>query len=126
MTKSGYSEALSAWTQAIGQEKVVNDPDSIEPYRLNVTGLEREIPAILYPTSTEEVQEIVEIANRYLTPLWAFSTGRNWGMGSRLPAKNGCTVVDLHKMNKIRKVDTSHNYAVIEPGVTQGLLWEHL
>jgi len=126
MNSPRYSEALSAWAQALGEDKVVNDPDSIKLYQQNVTGLEREIPAILYPTSTEEVQRIVEIANRYVAPLWAFSTGRNWGMGSRLPAKNGCTIVDLHKMNKIRRVDTTHNYAIIEPGVTQGMLWEHL
>ena len=63
MDSSGYSEALSAWAQAIGEGKVVNAPDSIELYRQNVTGLEREIPGILYPTSTEEVQRIVKIAD---------------------------------------------------------------
>ena len=49
MNSTKFSEALSAWAQAIGEEKVVTALDA------NVTGLEREIPGILYPESTRSV-----------------------------------------------------------------------
>jgi 4-cresol dehydrogenase (hydroxylating) len=40
-------------------------------------------------------------------------------MGSRSPVVDGCTVLDLSRMNTIRTLDLDNGYAVIEPGVTQ-------
>lgn len=36
--------------------------------------------AVALPGSTEEVSKIMKIANRYLTPLWPVSIGRNLGI----------------------------------------------
>jgi len=121
-----YSSALQEWKQTLGEGNVICDTESIGFYTQNVGGLEGKIPAVIKPHSLEEVQQLILIANRYETPLWAFSTGRNWGLGSRLPVKDDCVVVDLHEMNRIREINTLHGYVVIEPGVTQGLLWDYL
>ncbi|MFK7908362.1 MAG: FAD-dependent oxidoreductase, partial [Chitinophagales bacterium] len=53
-------------------------------------------------------------------------TGKNWGLGSKLPVEDGALVVCLVRMNKIIEVNESHGYVVIEPGVTQGQLYEYL
>jgi len=69
---------------------------------------------------------LIKLANEYKTALYPISTGKNWGYGSKLPVKDGAVVVDLSKMNKILEINTSHGYAIIEPGVTQGQLSDYL
>ena len=43
----------------------------------------------LTPTTVEEIQEIVRIANRYGVPLWTIGQGRNNGYGGPGPARLG-------------------------------------
>ena len=78
------------------------------------------------PASTKEVQALVQTANRYGTPLYPISTGKNWGLGSRLPIQDQCAVVELSRMNRIIEVNEEEQYAVIEPGVTQKQLYDYL
>lgn len=87
---------------------------------------ERTIRKTLFPVGTEEVQQHVLAAARLATPIYPLSTGRNWGMGSRYPVVDGCTVLDLSRMNTVRTLDVDHGYAVVEPGVTQRQLAELL
>jgi 4-cresol dehydrogenase (hydroxylating) len=118
--------ALADWRAALGAENVRNDVATLAAYQNNVGGLQRLIPAVLLPASTAEVQAVVQIANRHRVPLYPLSRGRNWGLGSRLPGRDGVVVVDLSRMNHIREVNVSGQYAVVEPGVTQGQLFDHL
>src|SRR3546814_5448318 len=50
----------------------------------------------------------------------------SWGYGGACPGTAGTVILDLSRMNRIREVDPALAYAVIEPGVTQGQLSEHL
>lgn len=86
----------------------------------------REIRETCFPTSTEEVQQKVVSAARADIPVFPLSTGRNWGMGSRLPVHDGCSVLDLSRMTAVRTLDLDLGYAVVEPGVTQRQLAELL
>ncbi|MEV6601737.1 FAD-binding oxidoreductase [Actinoplanes sp. NPDC051346] len=56
----------------------------------------------------------------------AFSTGRNWGLGSREPAQDDVVALDLSGLDRVRDIDVPAGWAVIEPGVTQGRLAEIL
>ena len=106
---------------------IVTDASTIaERYERNVTALRRRIPLVLRPTTEAEVQAIVAAANAHRTPLYPISTGKNWGLGSKLPVVDGCVVVDLSRMTRIVAVDAAFGYAIIEPGVTQAALAEHL
>lgn len=87
------------------------------------------VRAVHRPTSVDEVLALVREARRTGTPLYPVSTGLNWGYGSRSPVVPGCDLVDLSGMNRIRNADQvslAHPVAVIEPGVTQGHLFEFL
>ncbi len=123
---SELEKAVSAWTKALAEDRVITSDKELETYVANVSGLERRVPTVLYPTSTDEVAKVVEIANEHRIPLYPISTGRNWGMGSKLPVKDDTVVVDLTKMNEVREVNQDLLYAVVEPGVTQQQLYEHL
>lgn len=126
MSDSGVSSAIPAWQAVIGAEHVLASPAQLAEYTANVSGLRRAITAVLRPSCTAEVQRIVEIANVHRTPLYPISCGKNWGMGSKLPVRDGQAIVDLRRMNRIRELNTEHHYAVVEPGVTQLQLHERL
>jgi 4-cresol dehydrogenase (hydroxylating) flavoprotein subunit len=105
---------------------ILVEPDTIKAYTENVSGFHREVPLVLLPQTRDEVVAIVGIANKHRVPLYPVSTGRNWGLGSRLPVTDGCVIVDLSRMQRISEVNNEFGFAVIEPGVTQGQLAEYL
>lgn len=45
--------------------------------------------------------------------------------GGPAPRVPGSVVLDLHRMNKVLEVSDKFAYAVVEPGVTFGDLYEH-
>jgi len=59
--------------------------------------------AVVRPGSTEEVRQIVLLANKYLIPLTPRGAGTNFA-GSAVP-KEGGIVVDMTRMNKVLEVD---------------------
>jgi 4-cresol dehydrogenase (hydroxylating) len=126
MQSTDAASALAACAQAIGSDHVLTGEAALAPYAANVSGLQRRLAGVVRPGTTEEVQRIVEFANRFRLPLYPISRGRNWGLGSRLPVQDGACIVDLARMNRIREVSALHHYAVVEPGVTQEQLHAYL
>ncbi|MFT7344138.1 MAG: 4-cresol dehydrogenase (hydroxylating) [Lentimonas sp.] len=82
---------------------------------------------VCYPISESDVSKVIELANELTFKLMPISSGRNWGLGSKLPITNDPTlIVDLRKMNRILEINRIHNYVVIEPGVTQEQVYQKL
>ncbi|GAA6048170.1 hypothetical protein JCM3770_003694 [Rhodotorula araucariae] len=76
------------------------------------------------PGSTEEVQEVVKLANKHGVPISPISRGKNLGYGGRSPRLSGSIVVDLGKrMNRILEINTTDFYVVVEPGVSYEQLY---
>ncbi len=124
---SNRQQAIHRFREALTQGTVVVDEDVIGTTIQNTSSFpSREVVAILQPRNTEEVQSLVEVANEYKIPLYPYSTGRNWGLGSKLPTADGCALVDLGHLKQIRTVNVKHHYAVIEAGVTQEELSQYL
>src|SRR6266487_2565376 len=119
-------EAIAAFRQVVGDEHTVANPEGLERYGWCTIPLRRSIAAVLRPASVEEVQRVVGVATAHGVPLYPISTGQNWGYGSALPAQDHNVVVDLGRMNRIIEVNTELAYAVLEPGVTQHQLYQHL
>ncbi len=82
--------------------------------------------AALVPSSTEQIQEVVRIANRHRVPLWPISRGKNYGYGGSAPAMAGTVMLDLTRMKRILEVNADLGYCIIEPGVGFFDLHEHL
>lgn len=104
----------------------ITDPSELRQFEQNAGGFDRTINAVVFPISKEEVEKTVNWANENKVALYPISTGKNWGMGSKVPVTNGCVVVSLSKMNRIIEVNTTHDYVVLEPGVTQQQLYDYL
>ncbi|MEU6807608.1 FAD-binding oxidoreductase [Streptomyces sp. NPDC046831] len=84
----------------------------------------RAVFGVVRPQTAEEVRCVVELfaAGETCARLHAFSTGGNWGLGSREPAQDGAVVLDLSGLDQIRDIDVAQGWAVVEPGVTQARL----
>src|SRR5207237_1638110 len=52
--------------------------------------------------------------------------GKNWGYGDATPMGENQVSLDLRRMNRIIEVNRGLCYAVVEPGVTQGQLYDYL
>lgn len=102
--------------------------DSFIPlYERNITEFDsRHIKNVYKPKNIQELQDIVKNANQKKEDLYVFSTGKNWGLGSKVPVKENSSVLDLSDMNRIIEVNEKYRYAIIEPGVTQNDLYEYL
>ena len=109
------------------KRKILANSTIVDQYENNVTEFsKKQIEGVLIPSSVLELSEIVASANDNKKELFIISTGKNWGLGSKQPVANGSTVVHLKKLNQIIEVNESFRYAIIEPGVTQKQLSDHL
>lgn len=79
---------------------------------------------VVYPTSTEEVAEIVRICAEHQMPIIPFGAGTS--IEGHVLALQGGVCVDLSRMNAILDVNTDDLYAVVQPGVTRNQLDERL
>ncbi|MEO6040913.1 MAG: FAD-binding oxidoreductase [Croceibacterium sp.] len=82
--------------------------------------------AVLLPSTVEEVQAVLRIANAHGTPVWTSSQGQNKGYGGGAPRVSGSFALSLRRMNKVLEVDEDNGFALIEPGVRFFDLYDHL
>lgn len=120
------ADAIEAWQQVLGPRFVDIDDASLTRIATATFPTSARVPAILRPSTREEVQECVRIANRFKIPIYPVSTGKNWGYGSSAPIEDRCVVMHLGRMNKILDLDPQKATVSIQPGVTQGQLAEFL
>jgi 4-cresol dehydrogenase (hydroxylating) len=125
-TPSSATEAVEAWRRDIGADAVVAGGEALAGFTHSTCGSAREVIALLRPASLDEVQKIVATANAFRVPLYPVSCGKQWGMGSRLPVRDGAAIVELSRMNRIIEVSARYRYAVVEPGVTQRQLLDYI
>ena len=93
-------KALDALRAEVGAEHVLTREDALEfrdPYWYR-GGPEFDASAVVQPSSVEEVQAVLRIANEYGVPIWTTSQGRNKGYGGSAPRVRGSVVVNLRRM----------------------------
>ena len=74
--------------------------------------------AVVFVQTTEEVQKIIKIANKYKTPIICRGAGTNT-VGSCVPV-NGGIVLNFSKMNKILELNSQNMSIRVQPGITVG------
>ncbi|KAI1324843.1 vanillyl alcohol oxidase [Xylariaceae sp. FL0255] len=125
-----FNDAIQKLTSLLGMENVeINDKPLVDGWYMEhpnthdmmaVIDEEELVPsAVVYPGTTEEVQEIVRWANDYNVPIFPISMGRNLGYGGAAPRVRGSVVIDLGKrMNKILEINPEDYTCLVEPGVS--------
>jgi len=120
--KSGVVEELG---KIVGSEFVSTHQTDLYIYSQDMTQAEPSWPDIVVlPQSVEEVQAIIRLANKEKIPVTPYIAGGNIG-GLTIPLKGG-VVLDLKRMDRIIEVNETDMYAVIEPGVTFGIMKGYL
>ncbi len=80
--------------------------------------------AVVFPESTEEVRDVVNICRRHRVPMIPFGVGTS--LEGHILAVEGGVSLDLSRMNKIVSVHEEDLDAVVEAGVTRKQLNEHI
>lgn len=118
---------LEFWSSVLPPEQIIIDRVHINHTLSNTSGFAAPpVPALLKPKNKSELTDIVKHANTHKIPIYVYSKGNNWGLGSKLPVEPNCTLVDLSALNRIIEVNEAFRYAIVEPGVTQQQLYEYL
>jgi D-lactate dehydrogenase (cytochrome) len=90
-----------------------------------VTWIENQPPdAVVFPQSTEEVQEIVRICATHRIPVIPFGTGTS--LEGHVNAPLGGVSIDLRDMNQVLAVHAEDLDCVVQPGITRKALNEYL
>jgi 4-cresol dehydrogenase (hydroxylating) len=130
LSESSLDAAIARFREVVGEKYVLTEDGDLARYRdpYPIGGEPAAgASAAVAPETTEQVQEIVRIANEYGVPLSPISTGRNNGYGGGQPRLSGAVVVDTgQRMNRILEVNEKFGYALLEPGVSYFDLYEYL
>jgi len=113
-------EVIDQLIGALGTDAVITHDEGIaefaDPYWIPGDETFR-AAGVVEPTSVEQVQAVMRIANAASLPVWAHSQGRNNGYGGPSPRVKGSLQISLRKMNKVLEINEDLAYAVVEPGV---------
>jgi 4-cresol dehydrogenase (hydroxylating) len=117
-TAQKMDQAMRAFEAALGAEKVFFDDLDRQTYRDKFwVDEDAHIPfGAIAPTSVEEVQAAVRVANQFRVPIFPISRGKNLGYGGSAPVLEGSVVMDLSGMKKI-EFDAANGVVTLEPGV---------
>ncbi|MBI2760458.1 MAG: FAD-binding protein [Chloroflexi bacterium] len=100
---------------AIGPEGVFSEPADLLTYEYDM-GFDSHPPdLVVLPTTTEQVQAAVRLANEAGMPITARGAGTGL-CGGAIPLRGGL-VVSLTRMNQVLELDYRNRRAVVEPGV---------
>lgn len=84
-------------------------------YAYDATQIQALPDGVIFPGSTQEIAEILKLANHYRFPVIPRGAGSGFSGGS-VPIQGGLVLV-LVRLNKIKKIDTHNLLALVEPGV---------
>jgi glycolate oxidase len=79
---------------------------------------------VVMPKTTEEVQEIVKLANREKIPI--VPKGAGLALTGLVIPQRGGIVLDMKRMDRILEVNEKSRYVIVEAGVTHGILKSYL
>jgi D-lactate dehydrogenase (cytochrome) len=121
---AAIATAIAALTAAFGN-RVVTSQAVREQHGNTVTWIANQPPdAVVFPQSTEEVQQIVRICASYGVPIIAFGAGSS--LEGHVNAPQGGVSIDFRDMNKVLAVHAEDLDCVVEPGVTRKALNDYL
>ena len=121
-------QAIAAVLGALAQKfgnRLVTSQAVREQHGNTLTWVENQPPdAVVFPQSTEDVQEIVRICAAHRVPVIPFGTGTS--LEGQVNAPHGGVSIDFRDMNRVLAVHAEDLDCVVEPGITRKALNEQL
>jgi glycolate oxidase len=116
------SDIVAALRRIVGQGNVFfgsEDAERMEPYTHDeVVGLHATPEVVVRATSTQQVAEILKLAQRERVPVTP--RGAGYGLSGGAVATQGGILLSLEKMNRILEIDRENLMVTVEPGVITG------
>jgi glycolate oxidase len=118
-------EIIAKMKQIVGVENCITDPETLEDYSHDETPLYKSMPEVVVKaTSTDQVSEIMRLADTYHIPVTPRGGGTCLSAGA-VPIHGGI-VLSLEKMNQIKEIDKENMMAVVETGIITEQLGKEL
>jgi glycolate oxidase len=110
-------DALADRLRAIvGSNGLITSPSELLVYECDGYTIEKNPPqVVVFPTSTEQVVQVVRLCNELNVPFLPRGAGTSLA-GGCLPVGGG-VVIALTRMKRILEINTRDRYALVEPGV---------
>ncbi len=122
MEKNNILEKLS---EIVGEEYVSNKQEELYIYSMDSgASLPRPVDFVVMPSSKEQVQRVIKLANQKRIPIIPMGGGLT--LSALVVPLQGGIVLDMKRMDKILEINESSRYAVIEAGVTSGKMLSYL
>jgi glycolate oxidase len=116
---------LNELREIVGVDGLVSAPEQLRTYESDGLTSYRSVPAALVlPTSTAEVQGVVRVCHREMVPFVARGSGTGLS-GGALPIAEGL-LIGFSRMNRILAVDIPNARIVVEPGVLNLQVSQHV
>lgn len=101
----------------VGPDNVLDDEASLFEYSQDQSFVPaRRADMVVFAENAEQIQNIIKLANKTLTPVVPYSSGKNLH-GATIPDHGGI-ILNMTKMNKILQINEENWFAILEPGVT--------
>ncbi|OCA89463.1 FAD-binding oxidoreductase [Bacillus sp. FJAT-27986] len=118
-------ELLIALRSVIQESRVTTNHTILEQHSIDESYHRASLPDIVvFPTNTEEVREIITIADQYKVPIVPFGRGTSLE-GHVIPYDHGI-MIDFSLMDKIVEVREKDFLVKVQPGVTRSQLNKEL
>lgn len=125
MPDSSHALLADRLRAAVGKDAVLTAPSDLLVYECDGYTIEKNRPdVVVFPTSAEQVALVVRVCNDLGVPFLPRGAGTSLS-GGCLPVGGG-VVIALTRMKKILEVNYRDRYAVVEPGVVNLWLTNHL
>lgn len=109
-------EVINRLRQILGAPGVTDDETDLLVYECDALTLFKNRPdAVVFPQTTEQVAQIVRVANEYRIPF--VPRGAGTGLSGGAVAMEGGIIIELQRMNRILSIDPDNRIAVVQPGV---------
>ncbi len=101
--------------EIVGSGNFTDQLEELVPYSYDASMNVHRPDAAVWPESTEQIAEILKLANEYKIPVVPRGAGTSLS-GGVIPIQGGI-IVDLSKMNRILEISIENRYARVQAGV---------
>jgi glycolate oxidase len=125
MVTSSITGLLDGLRHIVGTGGVLSSPSDLLVYECDGYTIAKNKPdVVVFPASSEQVVQIVQLCNQWNVPFLPRGAGTSLA-GGCLPVGGG-VMIALTRMKRILEVSTRDRYAVVEAGVVNLWLTNHL
>ena len=118
-------DVLRRLREIVGPENLLSQREELLVYECDGYTIEKQVPdVVVFPTTTEQIVQIVKLCNEYQLPFIPRGAGTSLAGGS-LPVGGG-VMIALTRMKQILEVNLRDRFAIVEPGLVNVHLTQRL